>query len=213
MTEMIDTSLVTFIAFAAVLTLTPGADTLLVIRNVLTGDVRNGIVTTAGICTGLFFHATLSALGVSLILMASATLYGLLKIAGAAYLGWLGLMSLRDALQTGSRPEVAAHLKQPVSRRRSFVEGVTSNVLNPKTAIFYLAFLPQFIHADDPVLLKSLFLAAIHFGMAFLWLCLLSLLLDRFRASLLSSALHRWLEGVCGLLLLGLGVRLLLERR
>ncbi len=210
---MVDTSLLTFIAFAAVLTLTPGADTLLVMRNVLGGDVRSGIITTAGICCGLFFHATLSALGVSLILMASATLYGLLKIAGAAYLGWLGLMSLRCALKTGSDAKVSAGQLRPRSLRRSFVEGVMSNVLNPKTAIFYLAFLPQFIHPSDPVLFKSLFLAAIHFTLAFLWLCLLSLLLDRFRVALLSSALHRWLEGVCGLLLLGLGVRLLLERR
>ncbi|MCF6179441.1 MAG: LysE family translocator [Geopsychrobacter sp.] len=210
---MIDSSLMTFIAFAGILTLTPGADTLLVIRNVLGGDVRSGIVTTAGICSGLFFHALLSALGVSLILMASATLYLLLKIVGALYLGWLGFQSLRSALKTDEEPEFSADQTRPRSLRRSFVEGVMSNVLNPKTAVFYLAFLPQFIHPGDPVLLKSLFLAAIHFSIAFLWLCLVALLLDRYRQVLLSSALHRWLQGVCGTLLLGLGVRLMMARR
>ncbi len=210
---MIDSSLLTFIAFAGILTLTPGADTLLVIRNVLGGDVRTGIVTTAGICSGLFFHAVLSALGVSLILMASATLYGLLKIAGALYLGWLGLQSLRSAVKPDPEQKISASSARPRSMRRCFVEGVMSNVLNPKTAVFYLAFLPQFIHPADPVLFKSLFLAGIHFTMAFLWLCLVALLLDRYRQVLLSSVLHRWLEGVCGALLLGLGVRLMLERR
>jgi len=210
---MIDSSLLTFVIFAGILTLTPGADTLLVIRNVLGGDVRSGIVTTAGICSGLFFHALLSALGVSLILMASATLYSLLKIAGACYLGWLGFQSLRSAVKSDAEQLTTTSRSHPRSMRRSFVEGVMSNVLNPKTAVFYLAFLPQFIHPSDPVLLKSLFLAGIHFSMAFLWLCLVALLLDRYRQVLLSSALHRWLEGVCGTLLLGLGVRLMLEKR
>ena len=210
---MIDSSLLTFVAFAGVLTLTPGADTLLVIRNVLGGGVRTGIVTTAGICSGLFFHAVLSAFGVSLILMASATLYSLLKITGALYLGWLGFQSLRSALRSDLEQELPASQVRSRSLRRSFIEGVMSNVLNPKTAVFYLAFLPQFIHPTDPVLIKSLFLAGIHFTMAFLWLCLVALLLDRYRQVLLSSALHRWLEGVCGTLLLGLGVRLILEKR
>ena len=208
---MTEPSVYTYLVFAAVLTLTPGADTLLVIRNVLGGDVRSGVVTTAGICSGLFFHATLSALGVSLILMASASLYSLLKLVGACYLGWLGLQSLRGALLSTNNAAVVVAAK-PRSLRRSFVEGVMSNVLNPKTAVFYLAFLPQFIRPTDPVLLKSLFLAAIHFGMAFLWLCLVALLLDRFRAVLLSSSLSRWLEGVCGALLLALGIKLLSER-
>lgn len=210
---MIDSSLLTFVVFAGILTLTPGADTLLVIRNVLGGDVRSGVATTAGICSGLFFHALLSALGVSLILMASATLYSLLKIGGAVYLGWLGFQSLRSAVKADSSQLVSTSGVRPRSMRRSFVEGVMSNVLNPKTAVFYLAFLPQFIHPGDPVLLKSLFLAGVHFSMAFLWLCLVALLLDRYRQVLLSSALHRWLEGVCGTLLLGLGVRLMLEKR
>jgi len=209
---MIDHQLLTFTALAAILTLTPGADTLLVIRSVLGGKVRSGIVTTAGICSGLFFHALLSALGVSLILMASATLYGLLKLGGALYLAWLGLMSLRSALHRPTESEVAERVGRPRSLRRCYVEGVLSNVLNPKAVVFYLAFLPQFINPGDPVLFKSLFLAGIHFSMAFLWLCLLSLLLDRFRQQLFSSALHRWLEGVCGALLLALGIRLLADR-
>jgi RhtB (resistance to homoserine/threonine) family protein len=210
---MIDAQIVTFTLLALLVTLTPGADTLLVVRNVLRGTVRHGIVTSVGICSGLFFHAVLSALGVSLILMTSAKLYGLLKLAGALYLAWLGIQSLRTALQGRSRLQLDNPATKPRSLRRSFVEGVLSNVLNPKAVVFYMAFLPQFIHPQDPVLLKSLFLAGIHFTLAILWLSLLSLLLDRFRTFLLGSSLQRWIEGVCGTLLIALGVKLLLDRR
>ena len=91
---MIDAQLVTFIFVAAALTLTPGADTMLVVRNVLRGGRRDGVVTTVGICSGLFVHATLSALGVSMLLLHSATAFHMVKLAGAGYLVWLGLQSV-----------------------------------------------------------------------------------------------------------------------
>ena len=94
---MVDSQVVTFTCVAAVLTLTPGADTMLVVRNVLRGGRHDGMVTTCGICVGLFVHATLSALGVSVILMHSATAFHLVKGAGACYLVWLGVQSLWSA--------------------------------------------------------------------------------------------------------------------
>jgi threonine/homoserine/homoserine lactone efflux protein len=96
---MIDSQIVAFTCIAAVLTLTPGADTMLVVRNVLRGGRHHGMVTTCGICAGLFVHATLSALGVSVILMHSATAFHLVKGAGACYLVWLGVQSLRSAVR------------------------------------------------------------------------------------------------------------------
>ena len=96
---MIDAQLVTFIFVAAALTLTPGADTMLVVRNVLRGGRRDGVVTTVGICSGLFVHATLSALGVSMLLLHSATAFHMVKLAGAGYLVWLGLQSVIGAVQ------------------------------------------------------------------------------------------------------------------
>src|SRR5258706_3767928 len=89
---------IAFTVAAAALTIAPGPDTMLVIRNVLRGGRRDGVVTTFGICTGLFVHATLSALGVSMVLMRSATVFHLVKLAGAGYLMGLGLQSLRRAV-------------------------------------------------------------------------------------------------------------------
>src|SRR5205085_3323916 len=95
---MIDPQIVSFALAAAVLTVTPGQDTMLVVRNVLRGGRRDGVVTTFGICTGLFMHATLSALGVSILLMQSAMAFQVVKIAGACYLVWLGVRSLTGAV-------------------------------------------------------------------------------------------------------------------
>src|SRR5262249_55054630 len=162
---MIDAQVVAFTLIAAALTLTPGADTMLVVRNVLRGGRRDGVVTTVGICLGLFVHATLSAMGVSVLLLHSATAFHLAKCAGACYLVWLGIQSLggavcRQSHATGMEGGVTTTV---VSSQRCFLEGMLSNVLNPKVAVFYLAFLPQFISPTDAVLQKSLLLAGIHY--------------------------------------------------
>jgi RhtB (resistance to homoserine/threonine) family protein len=212
---MFDAQLLTFIAVAAVLTISPGADTLLVIRNVLAGGRKQGVLTALGICSGLFVHATLSALSLSVLLAHSALAFQLLKIVGACYLVFLGVQSLRRAF--AHRPHVTegarakgVHVPEP---RRSFTEGLLTNVLNPKVAVFYLAFLPQFISPADPVLAKSILLASIHAAMGVIWLSALAGLLDRLRAIVTRPSARRVLEGVCGSVLVGLGGRLALSER
>jgi RhtB (resistance to homoserine/threonine) family protein len=211
----VDAQVMAFTLAAAALTIAPGADTMLVIRNVLRGGRRDGVVTTFGICSGLFVHATLSAFGASMLLMHSATAFHLVKLAGAGYLVWLGLHSLCSAVRT---PHGHNHLETvDLPRRRApqqcFLEGFLSNVLNPKAAVFYLAFLPQFIGPTEPVLTKSLLLASIHYIEGILWLVGLSIMLDHIRQFILHATVRRWLEGLCGAALVGFGARLALERR
>ena len=191
----LDSYLWLYIPAVMLLTLTPGVDTLMVIRNTLRGGRRDGLLTSFAICCGLFVHALISAAGISLVLMQSAWLFGLLKLVGAAYLIWLGLSSLRSALIGGRLVAAeplgcADHAHTMVSLR----EGFLSNVLNPKAVAFYMAFLPQFIQPHDPVLMKSLFLAGIHFVLANLWQLLLVLLVVRVRGWLISSRVKRMLE-------------------
>jgi len=212
---VIDSQVLAFALAAALLTMAPGQDTMLVVRNVLRGGRRDGMVTTFGICSGLFLHATLSALGVSVILMHSATAFQLLKIAGACYLVWLGSRSLSAALRSAQASAGAEQLPtgRSVSLHRCFREGLLSNVLNPKTAVFYLAFLPQFIGPADAVLQKSLLLASIHYAEGILWLGFVSMAVDQARRLFVNSMVRRWLDGLCGTMLVGFGVRLALERR
>lgn len=205
---MFDSQVLAFTLVAAIMTMTPGADTLLVVRNVLRGGRRDGFVTMFGICSGLYAHALLSALGVSMILMHSATAFTVLKIAGACYLVWLGIQSLRSAGRTAAAPQIADAGAARVTALRSFREGFLTNLLNPKVIVFYLALLPQFIGPADPVLQKSLLLAVIHFVEGILWFTVVSILVDRSRHFFMKPRQRRLIDAACGTILVALGFRL-----
>lgn len=213
---MVDPQVLAFIGVAALLTITPGADTMLVLRSVLAHGRWAGILTTLGIVSGLLVHATLSALGLSLILVRSAQLFHIVKLAGAAYLVFLGLQSIWVLIRHRDEVDPAEALPDPAGPRpevwRSFVEGLLNNLLNPKVAIFYLAFLPQFISPGDPVLGKSILLAFIHLLMGIVWLSLVAVSVERMRGLLVRPLNRRRLEAVAGVILIGLGLRLALER-
>ena len=213
---MIDSQVLAFTGIAAILTLTPGADTMLVMRNVLERGRRAGLLTTFGICTGLFFHATLSALGLSLILVRSATVFEVVKMVGACYLIFLGGQSIWRALRHRAESSDAQEGKVAGREKKgwqSYLEGLLTNVLNPKVAIFYLAFLPQFISVSDSVFAKSILLASIHFLLGIAWLSLITLLLGRVRALLTRPRIKRAIEVTTGAVLIAFGARLAMERK
>ncbi|MDM8514884.1 LysE family translocator [Desulfobacterales bacterium HSG16] len=211
---MFDSQVFAFMIVAAVLTITPGADTMLVLRNVIRGSRKDGIATTFGICSGLFVHALLSGLGVSIILMHSAALFHVIKTVGAFYLVWLGFQSIRSAVKSEADDDKNdENFEKLTSVRKCLTEGFFTNVLNPKVAIFYLAFLPQFIGPGDNVIIKSMILASIHYIMAICWLCGLSAFLDKSRRFVEKASVRRMTEGFCGMILVGLGIRLMLEKR
>lgn len=212
---MLDAQTLTFAGVVALLTITPGADTMLVMRSVFARGRVAGLLTTLGVCSGLFVHAAFSALGLSVILMRSAAAFEAVKLVGAAYLIFLGVQSLWRVWRSrgdevGSSYENCSHERGHV---KAFYEGLLTNVLNPKVAVFYLAFLPQFIQPSDPVLIKSLLLAGIHFSLGMVWLSLVTVFLGQMRAVFVGSGVQRGLEAVAGVVLVGLGVRLALERR
>lgn len=199
-----------FLIAITILTLTPGLDTALVIRNTSRGGFNDGAMTSFGICLGLFVHATFSALGISVILTQSAELFALVKTLGAAYLIWLGISSLR-ALKSNQAIALEKGEVNTVAASRSLREGFLSNVLNPKTAVFYLAFLPQFINPEYSPFLQSLLMAAIHFVIAMVWQCGLSGMLNSAKSLLNNGNFVRWMEGTTGAVLIILGIKLLIE--
>lgn len=213
---MIDHQIIAFAGIAAVLTLTPGADTMLVIRNVITRGKRAGFMTTFGICSGLFVHATLSAIGLSIILVRSATAFQVVKLLGAGYLFFLGAQSLWRAWHRQSAISDVSKGRETEDKREgwhSFFEGMMTNVLNPKVAIFYLAFLPQFVSPDDPVFGKSVLLAGIHFVEGIIWLSLLTAFLGRMRMWLTRPRVQQGLQTIGGAVLIAFAMRLATERR
>ncbi|MDY7115687.1 LysE family translocator [Halomonas sp. SSL-5] len=211
---LIDAQFWPFLVAITLLSISPGVDTLLVIRNTARGGVRDGVLTSLAICCGLFVHAAVSALGISLILLQSAWAFAALKLAGAVYLIWLGLQALLAARRGQGLPVAGVRgERRVVPAWRPLREGLLSNVLNPKTVVFYMAFLPQFIAPGDPALAKSLFLAGVHFVIANLWQVGVALMVGGAGRLLASRAFARWLNGLTGAVLIVFGVRLALERQ
>ncbi|MCV6588768.1 MAG: LysE family translocator [Marinobacterium sp.] len=201
----------TFLAAITILTMSPGVDTMVIIRNSARGGWRDGLVTSTAICMGLFVHATVSAVGIAVILAQTAWAFNALKMAGAAYLIWLGLTSLRAAMSNQAGFKLGEFQQGNDFRfGRSVKEGFLSNVLNPKTVVFYMAFLPQFIDPEGNALTQSLLLAGIHFTIAMLWQGGIVLLVDRARGWLQKPRVSRAFDGLTGTVLTALGARLAL---
>ena len=203
-------SLWTYLIAISLLTITPGVDTVLIIRNTTRGGWRDGMLSSLGICSGLFVHALVSAVGISVILLQSAWAFRALKLAGAAYLVWLGFVSLRSALRGRSSNRIDADRTRlgGFIPRRSLREGLLSNVLNPKAIVFYMAFLPQFIDPARSAVGQSLFLAGLHFLIAMVWQCLLASAVDLARRWVQNRRVRRTLDGVTGAVLVFFGVQL-----
>ncbi|MGY0580241.1 MAG: LysE family translocator [Paraglaciecola chathamensis] len=200
-----------FLLAITLLTLTPGIDTVLVIKNASRSGGRDGVVTSLGICLGLFVHATFSAVGISAILLQSAELFMAVKWVGAGYLIWLGVSALKAAFKGDASVAINATGLKMSNLTRSLKEGFLSNVLNPKTAVFYLAFLPQFIDPQYSPFAQAMSMAAIHFIIAMIWQCGLAGAVSSAKRFFASSTAMRWMEGVSGSVLVFLGSKLLLD--
>lgn len=200
-----------FAVVAAVLTVTPGLDSALVLRAALTRSRREAVATGAGILTGLFVWGASAAVGISALLTASEVAYTALRWAGAAYLVWFGVRLLVRTLRSGAATEdlPGSH----GSAWRAARTGLTTNLLNPKIGVFYVALLPQFLPTGSDPLLPGLLLAAVHAALTVVWFALLI-----GAASLLSRWLRRpgtvrAIDGVTGATLVGFGMRLALSAR
>ncbi|MDI3323362.1 LysE family translocator [Pontibacterium granulatum] len=197
-----------FLVAITALTLTPGVDTLLVMRNAARGGNRDGLLTSLGICMGLFVHASISAAGLSVILLGSAHLFTALKLAGACYLIWLGVQSLRSAFKSGALQVEHPTTQCSVPALTSLREGLLSNVLNPKPIIFYMAFLPQFIDPAHSAVAQSMMMAAVHFTIGMVWQGALVLMVGRARQWLQTPKVSKTMDSITGFLLIGFGVKL-----
>jgi len=205
--------LVAFILAGWLLNLTPGPDVLYIVSNALRAGVRAGIVAGLGITAGCFVHIVAAAVGVGALLAASTTAFTVLKYAGAAYLLYLGARMLlakapADAPATDASPVGAA----PRSLRAVFMGGFWTNVLNPKVALFFLAFVPQFIAPGTPDKALTFMLLGLLFNLNAIpvntgWAVAAGWLARR-------GAVRQWmrmLDRVAGVMFIGFGIRLALS--
>jgi threonine/homoserine/homoserine lactone efflux protein len=208
-----------FLVGSILITVVPGADMALVMRQVFIGGTPLAQRTIFGNLTGLVVHALALAAGLSALLAASAEAYTVVKLAGAAYLVYLGVQTLlasrrrdAEAAEVAASGGVVAARGVP-SMRTAYLQGLVSTVLNPKPALLFLTYLPQFIDESRPVLPQIAFLAGVHIVVGLIWMTLYAHLVARAHRTLTRSDVRRWLERVTGVVLIAFGVRVAIEQR
>jgi threonine/homoserine/homoserine lactone efflux protein len=213
-------SLLAFVAVSAVVICTPGQDTALTIRNTVAGGRRNGIATAGGVAAGQAVWTVAASAGVVALLTASEPVFRALKLAGAAYLVYLGAQSVRAAVRGRGEPRPygvgADRTPRPYavgagrarsSSRRALREGLLSNLGNPKMAVFFASLLPQFAPEGSAAFAVLLALGFLFCGMTFAWLSLYAAAISRL-GGLLTATVRRALDAVTGVVLVALGLRL-----
>lgn len=207
---MFDPSFAAYFALAFLLAITPGADTMLVLRNTMRAGRQAGLLTMAGVVAGGGVHALAAITGVSLLISQAAHIYEVFKFAGAAYMIWLGGSHLWKML----RDKDAVPEEDEEGRKGPwFLQGFLNNVLNPKVAIFYLAVLPQFIRPDDPFVAKAILLAATHKIMGGLWLSLVALTASGLKVWLKQRRVRRTINAAADVTLIAFGIGLAVSKR
>jgi len=202
---VLDGELLAFMGVALIISVAPGPDMELVLRNSIRGGRPAAYRTILGTGLGLIGWATASAIGIAAVLAASATVFTALKLAGAVYLVYLGLQTLL-ALRRGEAHDLAGSKHAPGS---PFRQGLVTNLLNPKLAVLFTTLLPQFISADDPVFAKSMLLAAVFVAIGMTWLVTYVRVID---AVARSRRVRRAMQAASGAVLIALGGRLALDR-
>jgi threonine/homoserine/homoserine lactone efflux protein len=197
-----------FLLGSIVITIVPGPDMALVTRQVVSRGRAAAQATIFGNLSGLVVHAAALAAGLSALLVASATAYTTIKLAGAAYLVYLGIQSLRQARRTA----VAVSGAPTKKRGNAYLQGLISTVLNPKPALFFLSYLPQFIDRSGSVVLQVALLAAIHIAVGLVWLTFYAWFVSRLHAAMTRPRVKAALERVTGAVLIALGLRVAMER-
>jgi len=204
-----------FLSLAAIVIITPGPDTAITIRNTLFAGRTSGMMTALGIACGQAIWALATSAGIVAILLASEPLFLAIKYAGAAYLIFLGLQSLHEAV----RPSAAAttvskeRVARTLSAAAAFRQGVISDLGNPKMAVFFASLLPQFVPAEDATFFSFFILGLIFALMTLAWLVLYAIVVSKIGDLLRRPTVRRWIEGVTGSVLIALGIRVAVEQR
>ncbi|CAH2899597.1 MAG: Transporter, LysE family [uncultured Paraburkholderia sp.] len=200
----------TFVAVVPGLFLIPGPAVLLVLTRTVHGGRKAGIFTGLGIAVGDFVHTLGAAVGLSALLMTSALAFNTVKWIGALYLVYLGIRALREKASSGEMPASA-----PVSASKAFFQAIPAEVLNPKTALFFLAFLPQFVHPEHgSTFLQFTALGLIFVGMSALYTTLIVLTIRPLgRLVKRLTWLRRWQNKIIGGLFISLGLRVAAQTR
>jgi RhtB (resistance to homoserine/threonine) family protein len=205
-----ETQLFAFAGIVLLAAMSPGPDFVIVTRYAAVSGRRSGVAAALGIACGVFVWAVVAAFGVAALLAASAVAFTLVKLVGAAYLAYLGIRSLLAARRSGAGI-LTAGTTATTGLVAAFRQGLLTNLLNPKCAVFFVALMPQFAPADDPRLAQTLLLSVIAVVITAIWFTVVANVVGGLRRLLASSPARRAIDAVTGAILVGLGVRLAVQ--
>jgi threonine/homoserine/homoserine lactone efflux protein len=205
---------IAFLAVSAAVIMSPGQDTALTVRNALLGGRGAGVATALGVAAGQACWTIAASVGLTAVLVASEPAFVALRLFGAAYLCYLGLRSLRDALRPGraissGSPADPSSLTSP----RAWRQGLFSSLGNPKLAIFFASLLPPFVPPGPTALPAMLVLGSVFVAMTVCWLSAYSAVVAQARTMLGRSRVRRAFDGAMGVLLVAFGLRLATQDR
>ncbi|MFC3885653.1 LysE family translocator [Bacillus songklensis] len=202
--------MIAFVLVVLTLFLIPGPAVMLTLAQSISGGRRNGIFTGLGIAVGDLIHTMASALGLSAILMTSALAFEMIKYLGAAYLFYLGVRAFLEKSTRLTMPSV-----EPANSSRSFTQAVLTEVLNPKTALFFLSFLPQFVHPENgSVVIQLLILGLTFVALSITYTTLIAIIAGSLSQWLSrNQTIARWQGKVVGFVYFGLCVHMALQHQ
>jgi threonine/homoserine/homoserine lactone efflux protein len=211
-----------YVSIVALLVMFPGPNAILVMQSVGVHGRRAGFLNVSGIVTAVYLNALISGLGLSLIIMQSTEIYGLMKMLGAGYIAYLGFISLVDGYKlhrqqdpTGSESngvQGEAATRTEKSGLVFYSKGLLTGVLNPKSALFFLAFFPQFMHQDGNILIQSLILTVLYSLVSVTWYSFFVIFIGKLRYLLMRRKTQKWLRTVTGTILIGIGIKIAIQR-
>jgi threonine/homoserine/homoserine lactone efflux protein len=206
----LDTGLLAFAGICLLLAVTPGPDMAVVTKNALAHGRRGVVLTTTGIALALGIWMIATAIGLSAVLRASGDAFLVLKLVGAAYLAYLGVRTL---IESRHRPaDLLASTPTAAPAHAIFRQGFLSAMSNPKLGVFFVTFLPQFVAPNQAVLPRLLLLGAIFAAIGWTWMNVYGMFVTRVRAFITAPRIRQWMARATGVVLLGFGARLAVER-
>lgn len=205
-----------FMAFAITAVffiMTPGIDTIFVLNKSITQGAKSGIYATLGVNSGILVHTVFAASGLSIIIAKSALAFSVIKYAGAIYLIYLGVTKLLTKKHSFDNLEIKSSVIE--SRKKNYLSGVFTNVLNPKVALFFMAFFPQFIRPEAMESPLPFILLGVSYALiGLLWFTILSLFTSIFSEKLMNNDLFsKWMDKVSGLIFILMGIKIALTKR
>jgi RhtB (resistance to homoserine/threonine) family protein len=200
-----------FVVMCILLIILPGPDTAIATKNTLTVGRTGGFRTIFGTCCALLIHTMAAVVGLSAIIVKSAFVFSIFKYFGAVYLVYLGIKTLWALRQNKTAPtEMSAESKY--GNKSCFKQGFLTNLLNPKVAVFFLTFLPQFVDAGSSSFIPFLIMGITYTLLTALWFLFYIYLLNQIRTFMKKPRTQMWMEGITGTILIGFGVKLALEK-